>query len=152
MIQSDKQPMGIAWKRDEQNEKMMADFFCSLGKKAVSLSHYDLYDRSRLPLPGISIDMWKSFLMDPRVAEYINNEFEAIKSTELRKLIIDINNSKSVGQAQIINSLNKMLEDTTDKRNEGPAFVYCYVPLTADQMQAPNVKRLDSDPFLLTLD
>ena len=140
--------MGIDWKEDERDLRDMAALFLKLGKRAISMNHYDLYQVCGNQYPMFTPDKWREFITDPRVSTYINSEFDAIKSAELRKIITDINSSKSVGQAQIINSLAKMLEGE-DKRNTGPIFIYSYVPLTDEQAQASNVQTLSTDPFIV---
>ena len=44
-----------------------------------------------------------------------------------------------------MNALSKMNDGKTTK--EGPAFIYCYVPLSPEQAQAENVMVLTEDPF-----
>lgn len=139
--------MNIAWKPDEDKFRGMEVIFLELGKRAISMNHYDFAELTRGK--GLSTQDWKEFLSDARVKEYIDKEFEAIKGAELRKIITDINSSKSVGQAQIINSLAKMLENK-DTTTEGPAFIYSYIPLSDEQKHADNIKELDHDPFLNT--
>lgn len=142
--------MGITWTVDDSLFMTMERIFLQLGKKAISMNHYDLANLvSKETKEGtlFSPAQWKAFLTDPRVCKYIEAEFEAIKEAELRKIIVDINGSNSVGRAQIINSLSKLL-DNDDKIPDGPAFVYCYVPLTENQMKADNIVVLDSDPFV----
>lgn len=140
--------MGIAWGPDEQLMREMEKRFLLLGKKAISMNHYDLAIACEKMQPFIPANVWKTFLMDGRVSAYVSDEFDAIKNAELRKIVVDINSSRSVGQAQIINSLNKMLEGE-DKQHTGPAFIYSYIPLTEDQAQAPNVRVLQNDPFII---
>ena len=144
--------MGIEWTPADKSKgkefDLLEHYFLELGKEAISMNHYDLYKKCSFTDMHLTPMMWKQFLTDPHVVEYIASEFDAIKSSELRKIIMDINSSKSVGQAQIINSLSKMLEGS-DKKKEGPAFVYMYVPLTDQQAQAPNVKVLEKDPFIV---
>lgn len=137
--------MNINWKPEETKFIEMEKLFLELGKRAISMNHYDFAEMTRGK--GFTDKDWREFLSDSRVKEYIDKEFETIKAAELRKIVTDINSSKSVGQAQIINSLAKMLE-TKDAANEGPAFIYSYVPLSDEQKNADNVKELDHDPFI----
>lgn len=141
--------MGISWGANEEKFKLMERLFLKLTSKAISMNHYDLWNEYRISNPELDISDWRSFLTDPRVSAFISSEFDAIKSAELRKIIADINSSRSVGQAQIINSLAKMLEEDDKKADSGPAFVYCYVPLNDQQKQAENVIELNTDPFIV---
>ena len=133
--------MGIEWKPDEERFIEMEEVFLQLGKPAISMNHYDLEDRTDIPAGE-----WQQFLLDARVANWINKEFDLIKNSEFKKIITDINDSRSVGQAQIINSLNKMIEDV-DTRSVGPAFIFCYVPPDKNQEHCENVVKLEADVF-----
>ena len=141
--------MGIEWKAGEEKFKTMEELFLRLTNRAIAMNHYDLWNEFRVEHPELDISDWRNFLMDTRVSDYIASEFDTIKLTELRKIIMDINNSRSVGQAQIVNSLIKILDEDEKKSDSGPAFVYCYVPLNDEQKQAENVIELDTDPFIV---
>ena len=61
-------------------------------------------------------------------------------------MVKGVSDSRSVGQAQLMTTLQKLDEKSTSK--EGPIFVYCYIPLSSEQAQAENIQILDHDPFL----
>lgn len=84
--------------------------------------------------------------MEPDVKDYINSEMAIIQEAELQRMTKRASESRSTGQAQLMTAIQKMQEKTSTK--EGPVFVYCYVPLSTEQEQAPNVIKLDNDPFL----
>lgn len=138
--------MNINW-TDEERElfTQMEELFLALGKQAISMNHYDFANASRNT--SLTAEDWKNFLSDNRVKAYIDSEFLAIRDAEFRKIISNINSSKSVGQAQIINSLAKMQDMNADDGKSGPAFIYMYVPLTDQEKHADNVEVLDRDIF-----
>lgn len=121
----------------------MLDMFKTLGRKALTMNHYDFAEVTDIDDP----QEWKEFLQIEPIAEYITEEFNAIQDSELRKLILDINNSSSVGKAQLINALQKQLKENAGSEKSGPAFIYTYVPLNPEEQHADNVEVLDSDPF-----
>lgn len=137
--------MNIDWSNNKY--KKMEEEFLALGKQALTMNHYDLADVTSFDNP----QDWKEFLQNEYVAKYINDEFTAIQDSELRKLIMNISDSSSVGKAQIINSLQKVLNEHAGDKKSGPAFVYMYVPLTEEEQHADNVEVLDHDPFIKTL-
>lgn len=137
--------MNIDWSNNKY--KKMEEEFLALGKQALTMNHYDLADVTNFDNP----QDWKEFLQNEYVAKYINDEFTAIQDSELRKLIMNISDSSSVGKAQIINSLQKVLNEHAGDKKSGPAFVYMYVPLTEEEQHADNVEVLDHDPFIKTL-
>jgi hypothetical protein len=137
--------MNIQWSNKKYKE--MEEAFLELGKQALTMNHYDLADCTKFDNP----QDWKDFLQNEYVSKYINDEFTAIQDSELRKLIMNISDSSSVGKAQIINSLQKVLNEHAGDKKSGPAFVYMYVPLTEEEQHADNVEVLDHDPFIKTL-
>jgi hypothetical protein len=137
--------MNIQWADEKYAD--MEKAFLSLGKQALTMNHYDLAEVTDFENP----QDWKEFLQNEYVSKYINDEFTAIQDSELRKLIMNISDSSSVGKAQIINSLQKVLNEHAGDKKSGPAFVYMYVPLTKEEQHADNVEVLDHDPFIKTL-
>ena len=117
------------------------EYFRHLGESALIMSHYDLAKATEYPA-----ETWKEFLNEPDVSAWIDSEISMLQNAELKKLVSNIDESNSVGKAQIINSLAKLSEKSVTK--EGPIFIYCYIPPNAEQAQADNVVALDSDPFL----
>ena len=127
----------------ELHENMLVEFK-AFGRRALTMNHYDFAERSEIT---DNPQDWKEFLQIESIAEYITEEFNAIQDSELRKLILDINNSSSVGKAQLINALQKQLKEHADDKKTGPAFIYTYVPLNPEERNAENVEVLKDDPF-----
>lgn len=111
---------------------------------AFTWQHYDLAEQTEINDPQI----WKEFITDPEIATWIREELKLIQTAELNKMLLDISNSHSVGQAQIIQALSKLTENGANAKKQGPAYVYCYIPLNPQQEQAPNIIQLEGDPFL----
>jgi hypothetical protein len=111
--------------------------FLALGELALTMNHYQLAMETTIEDPIL----WKMFLLDPRIADYINSEMNIIRTAGINEIIKQAPNSRSVGQAQLINALVKIDEAATNK--DGPVFIYSYVPLNAEQKFAPNVMLQD---------
>ena len=137
--------LGINWRT--KIEEQMEEEFLNLGKEGLTMNHYDLAEVTTID----DAAQWKHFLQNEYISKYINDEFTAIQDSELRKLIMNISDSSSVGKAQIINSLQKVLNEHAGDKKSGPAFIYTYVPLTDNEQHADNVEVLDHDPFLKTV-
>ena len=117
--------------------------FEALGQKALTMSHYDLAEE----VEGTTKDEWRDFLNEADVAEYIKNEMRIISDSIQKRMITDIitGGDKSVGRAQIINTLDKINDGVAKK--DGPIFIYSYVPLDTQQEQAENTIKLNKDIF-----
>ena len=111
-------------------------------EERLYMTHYDLSRSSGIE----DSQLWKRFLMETRVSNWIDQEITLIKSTTLRKMIKNADsNERSYGAAQMLNALNKSFD--TDTTKEGPMFVYTYVPLNEREQGAPNTQRADRDLF-----
>lgn len=113
------------------------DVFVSLQEEALHLSHYQLAQQTEIT----DALQWRAFLIDPRTADYVSQEMQIIRSAAINEMVQKAPNSRSVGQSQLINALQKLDEQASHK--EGPAFIYCYVPLNQEQKEAPNVRICD---------
>jgi len=111
--------------------------FIALGEEALTLNHYALADITEIKNP----QLWKEFITTPKVSEYIESEMAIIRETSINKMIQQSADSRSVGQSQLINTLQKVKEDTSQKK--GPTFIFCHVPLSAEQTHAPNIRVCD---------
>lgn len=133
----------IIWTEPLMNE--LAAFFSEREPKSFYYTHYELAKLDGAP--SHNPQDWKNFLTNPEVADYITQELRLLQQAEMRKMLQDISkNAKSVGTAQNLTALMKVMgADGGDK--EGPAIIYTYVPLTEQELNAPNVRVLDSDPF-----
>jgi len=127
--------------------KEMWKAFKALGKEALTMNHYDLAEAT----PVSDTETWKQWLRLPAVSKYIAEEFSAIQDSELRKLIMNISDSSSVGKAQLINSLSKLLDKSEGVDRSGPTYIYTYVPLAEEEKNADNVEELENDPFITPL-
>ena len=126
---------------DELQKNEMWEQFKALEAKAIAMNHYDLARVTTIK----DVQLWKQFLTDPEVASYIEQESQILTQTELRKLASDVSDSRSVGQAQLINAMSKLTDVKTTK--EGPIFIYTYVPLSNSQKKASNVRIAEEDYF-----
>ena len=111
---------------------------------SVTWNHYDLAALTEIT----DINVWKSFLLDPDVQEWLGEERLILQEYELAKLTQGISTSRSVGQAQLINSMEKLNAQHRNKAATGPIFIYTYAPLNEAQKHAPNVQLLQEDIFL----
>ncbi len=123
---------------DFQFEKCKRQF-TELGERALYLNHYQLAAETHIR----DAIIWKTFLTDPRIADYISSEMNLIRNASINEIIHKAPNSKSVGQAQLINALVKIDEMAVNKN--GPVFIYSYVPLNAEQKFAPNVALVETE-------
>jgi|GEM_PF-3282939 len=124
-------------------KELLWEKFEALGQKALTMSHYDLAKE----VEGTTKDEWRDFLNEADVAEYIRNEMRIISDSIQKRMITDIvtGGDRSVGRAQIINTLDKINDGVAKK--DGPIFIYSYVPLDAQQEQAENTIKLNKDIF-----
>lgn len=123
----------------ELQYKNCKEAFVKLKEEAFNLNHYQLAEMTEINDPLL----WREFLMDSRTIEYVSSEMMLIRNAAINYMVQKAPNSNSVGQSQLINALQK-IEETASKK-EGPAFIYCFVPLNEAQNNAPNVREYHLD-------
>lgn len=111
--------------------------------RSIAWSHYDLAIETELD----EIDTWREYLQEPDVMEWLQKERHLLQQSELAKLSTHMDNTQSVGRAQLLTSMMKVTEANKITSNDGPAYIYCYIPLSNEQRKAENVKELTSDIF-----
>ena len=123
-------------------KESMWQTFKKYKEDAIVMNHYDFAEKT-----DYTEDEWLDFLSETDVKDYIDKQLKVIQQAELSKMIKDVASSNSVGQAQLMNALQRLSENKTEKK-EGPIFIYTYVPLTDAQQEAENIKEETTDPFL----
>ena len=115
------------------------DIFMELGEEGLYMNHYQLAQSTLIE----DAWQWKSFLTDPKTVDYITTEMNIIRNAAINEMVHKAPNSNSVGQSQLINALGKL--DEKAAKNEGPVFIYSYVPLNDELKYAPNVRTLTAE-------
>jgi len=129
---------------DEELQELCTIFNQMDPEEAIFYNHYELSRKS-----GIAPDRWKRFLVHPRVSTWMEQELQLYKEFQLKQMIRDATaNDRSVGAAQMINSLSKALQEGTQK--EGPIIVYTYVPLTDAQRKGSPIQTIELSEDVLS--
>jgi hypothetical protein len=115
----------------------MFEILKSYGDKAFTMSHYDFAKKTDIK----DISLWREFLLDPQTVDWINNEMNLIRAAQINKIQMNAADSNSVGQAQLLNALATQAERNHHK--DGPAFIYCHVPLSSTQKKSPAAKLIE---------
>lgn len=134
--------LNIKFKKNEQELAQLQEAFNSHSQDALYWDHYQLAEHT----PGTTAQQWKEFLTDPRVSDYISDEFKLLKQAKFRATLRDMDNITNTAQAQLLNSILNHEEKNQGK--EGPYFVYTYIPLNKEEEHADHTKELDEDPFI----
>lgn len=132
----------IDWGDEEL--QMMHEFYDKREPSVFYMTHYELAQLDNAPTKNPTA--WKQFITDPRVSEYISQELRLMQQVEVNKLLKGIaTKANNVGVGQTLNALLKMSE--TSEVKDGPIFVYSYIPLSEQELNAPSVHILPNDPF-----
>lgn len=118
----------------------LQEYFNDIGRDAMFMSHYELSDRT-----GISPIVWREFITDSRVVQYIDAEMDLVKRAKVAVMLNTIEKNNSTGQAQLLNTL---LNQTKPKDiKDGPIVVYTFIPPNAQELNSGKVVIADVDPF-----
>lgn len=128
--------INITFKEGEDDMDAMQTTYNRLGFDALFMTHYQLSSVS-----SFTPIQWKKFITDPRVSAFINEEMELLKKAKVATMLRESDHNKNVGQAQLLNTLLNQTKGLDKK--DGPAFVYCWVPLNENEQHAENVEVQD---------
>lgn len=117
------------------------DAYRKLGQDALKSNHYDLALKTTINNP----DLWKEFLMEQDVSDYINQETALLQQAEFRSILLNTARDNSAGRAQLINAM--MSVNNKQQKKDGPVIIYSYVPLNEQQKKSPNTEINDKDIF-----
>lgn len=113
----------------------------ALGADALKANHYTLALSTSENNPTV----WKEFLMEQDVSDYINQETALLQQAEFRSILLNTARDNSAGRAQLINAM--MSVNNKQSKKEGPIIIYSYIPLNEQQLKAPNIEINTKDPF-----
>lgn len=131
--------MQIEFKQDQFLLKDLQEKWNNI-EDAFFLTHYEL-----AALTNYAPTDWRTFLMHPEVAAWMESELGLMREAKLRLLLKDItSNSKSTGLPQLINTLSAGKEKQ-GRDDSGPVFIYMHVPLNSQEQHAPNVQTATPD-------
>ena len=112
-----------------------------LGQAALKSNHYELALNTTIPDPAV----WKEFLMENDVTDYINQETNLLQQAEFRSILLNTARDNSAGRAQLINAM--MSVNNKQTKRDGPIIIYSYIPLNPQQLKASNIEINKKDPF-----
>lgn len=126
---------------DQKLKEKLWKEYKSLGQEALKSNHYALALKTSQNNPEI----WKEFLMETDVTDYINQETTLLQQAEFRSILLNTARDNSAGRAQLINAM--MSVNNKQTRKDGPIIIYSYIPLNEQQAKAPNIEINEKDPF-----
>ena len=124
-----------------KNKEQLWGYYKALGAEALKANHYTL----ALTTPETNPAVWKEFLMEQDVSDYINQETALLQQAEFRTILLNTAKDNSAGRAQLINAM--MSVNNKQNKKEGPIVIYSYIPLNEQQMKASNIEINNKDPF-----
>ena len=125
----------------EQLKQALWQEYKSLGADGLKANHYTLALTTKEHDP----EVWKEFLTQPDVNEYIQQETALLQEAEFRSILLNTARDNSAGRAQLINAMLSVSQKQNKK--EGPIVIYSYVPLNEEQAKSDNYETNDDDIF-----
>lgn len=126
--------------KPEKKKELWAQYK-ALGAEALKANHYTL----SVMTPTADAALWKEFLMEPDVNDFINQETALLQQAEFRNILLNTARDNSAGRAQLINAMMSVNNKQTKK--DGPIIIYSYIPLNEQQLKANNIEINKTDPF-----
>ena len=70
----------------KENKAILWEIFKALGVNGLTMTHYDLAKKTEIT----DADLWKQFLLEQDVKNYIQTEVEILRTTEFNKMIKNV--------------------------------------------------------------
>lgn len=109
---------------------------------AMFMTHHEL---AKETYQTFNSQQWKEFITDPRVDDWLEDEMIAYRRAKIRAMTKNIDKIKSPGHAQLLNTM--ISQEEKKNKKDGPAFIYCHIPLSEEEMGAENVRVLKNNPI-----
>lgn len=126
---------------NKKQKELLWENYKQLGAEGLKANHYTLATITSVSSP----DLWKEFLIEPDVAEYIAQETNMLQQAEFRNILLNTARDNSAGRAQLINAM--MSVNQKQSKKEGPIVIYSYIPLNEQQLKANNIEINKKDIF-----
>ena len=124
-----------------EKKAQLWEVYKNLGQNALKANHYTLAAETSIS----DAALWKEFLMEQDVNDYINQETAILQQAEFRSILLNTARDNSAGRAQLINAF--MSVNNKQSKKEGPIVIYSYIPLNEQQLKASNIEINKKDPF-----
>jgi hypothetical protein len=140
--------LNIKFKDDERTFKEMQVIFNTIAETSypniLHKNHFEIWKQTgRQYTP----ELWKKFRMDPRVDEWYDEEFSLSAKNKVREMASKLGGDrKSTADVQAMSQLLGFLDKEKEKSTPTTKMVYCFIPLNDQEVNAPNVKVLESIP------
>lgn len=108
----------------------------------LEYTHYDLAKCSNLGNPNL----WKEFLLNPKIKEWYQTERQILLTSEVQKLIRTASKSGSTATVQTLNTLLGQLKTMEGASNNQKIIVYNFIPLTEEERRNPLIHEPNAIP------
>lgn len=139
--------LDITFVEDEKDlNKCVEDFndLCDQGQypEILEWTHYELAKRSNTPNPNL----WKKFLLNPKVKDWYQSEKQILLNAEVQKLIRTAAKSGSTATVQTLNSLLAQQKSMEEQNDNKKIIIYNFIPLTEEEKKDPLINENKTIP------
>lgn len=110
--------------------------------KVLEYNHYTLSQRTGVNSPN----MWKRFLLHPKVKEWFNSEKAILLNTEIQRLMSQAGDSHSTASVQALNALIAQQKILEDQQEQKTIIVYNFIPITDEERKSGIINEVKSVP------
>lgn len=107
--------------------------------------HVELAQMSRALNENIPPFLWRNFLLHEKVREWYKEE-QAVEMRKKINILLSKADTNNTAQQQTLNSLLTQANKAEQTDNKTIIIYNCFVPLSEDEKENPNVRKLNRIP------
>lgn len=110
--------------------------------KVLEYNHYDLSKRTNISSPNV----WKRFLLNPKVKEWYNTERLIFVNSEVQRLMSQAGDSHSTASVQALNALLAQQKALGEQSDQKTLIVYNFIPITDEERKSGVINEVRDVP------
>lgn len=107
--------------------------------------HVELSQMSQMLNENIPPFIWRNFLLNDKVKEWYDEE-QAVEIRKKINILLSKADTNNTAQQQTLNNLLTQSSKSKQSENKTIIIYNCFVPLSEDEKENPNVKKINSIP------
>lgn len=123
---------------DNLCEKYMPDI--------LEWDHIYLFRETKKENPNLTVSDWKSFLLDSRIRNWINEEVSILVRSKQVQMISKLGEDRSTATVQAFSALMRSTEEDLNNIDDNKIFIYSFMPLSQEEKRLNYAQVLNSIP------
>lgn len=131
---------------DEEDMRKCLAEYNKLYLRYSNILNWDVRQIYNASSKDIPIYIWRKFLLDSRIQQWIRDE-QYIKMQAKRNELLDkVGDNNSTATVQALSAIMKATEEEEDRLEDNKVYIYSFIPLTSEEERLNNAQTLKAIP------